>query len=233
MINWHIVCDFDGTITPTDVIDNVLQRFAGPEWETIEQEWLDGHIGSRECLSRQLALIKATPAELLAYFDSVEIDGLPGLCRSRHGPGCLDRSGQRRHRAGHCPHPFAQLRDLVADPRQPPAPGRPGQLAHRLPYASDACRAASGNCKCKSTPRNKRVLVIGDGKSDMCVASTADFVFAKGSLADYCVAHQIPHARFDTFAQVPALLAKLPQGLAANATTFNTSSDHQELFHHV
>ncbi|MBD8562293.1 2,3-diketo-5-methylthio-1-phosphopentane phosphatase, partial [Pseudomonas fluorescens] len=37
MINWHIVCDFDGTITPTDVIDNVLQRFAGPEWETIEQ----------------------------------------------------------------------------------------------------------------------------------------------------------------------------------------------------
>ncbi|MCF5019993.1 2,3-diketo-5-methylthio-1-phosphopentane phosphatase, partial [Pseudomonas lactis] len=40
MINWHIVCDFDGTITPTDVIDNVLQRFAGPEWETIEQQWL-------------------------------------------------------------------------------------------------------------------------------------------------------------------------------------------------
>ncbi|WP_183043805.1 haloacid dehalogenase-like hydrolase, partial [Pseudomonas lactis] len=68
------MCDFDGTITPTDVIDNVLQRFAGPEWETIEQQWLDGHIGSRECLSRQLALIKATPAELLAYFDSVEID---------------------------------------------------------------------------------------------------------------------------------------------------------------
>ncbi|MCF5371098.1 2,3-diketo-5-methylthio-1-phosphopentane phosphatase, partial [Pseudomonas sp. PA-4-8C] len=25
------MCDFDGTITPTDVIDNVLQRFAGPE----------------------------------------------------------------------------------------------------------------------------------------------------------------------------------------------------------
>ena len=74
MIDWHIVCDFDGTITPTDVIDNVLQRFAGPEWETIEQQWLDGHIGSRECLSRQLALIKATPSELLAYFDSVEID---------------------------------------------------------------------------------------------------------------------------------------------------------------
>ena len=61
-----------------------------------------------------------------------------------------------------------------------------------FPYSSDACRAASGNCKCKSTPRNKRVLVIGDGKSDMCVASTADFVFAKGSLAEYCERQQHP-----------------------------------------
>jgi len=76
------------------------------------------------------------------------------------------------------------------------------------------------------------VLVIGDGKSDMCVASTADFVFAKGSLADYCVANHIPHARFDTFAEVTALLAQLPQSLAANATTF-TAADNQELFHHV
>ena len=96
---------------------------------------------------------------------------------------------------------------------------------------SDACRAASGNCKCKSTPRNKRVLVIGDGKSDMCVSTTADFVFAKGSLAQYCQAHAIPHLRFDSFAELPALLARLPQGMAANATHF--TSDTQELFHHV
>ena len=30
-----------------------------------------------------------------------------------------------------------------------------------FPHSSDACRAASGNCKCKSTPSGKRVLVIG------------------------------------------------------------------------
>jgi len=58
------------------------------------------------------------------------------------------------------------------------------------------------------------VLVIGDGKSDMCVASTADFVFAKGSLAKYCEANTIPHARFDTFAA-------------------DLSVENQELFHHV
>ncbi len=36
MMQWHIVCDFDGTITRTDVIDNILQRFADPSWEAIE-----------------------------------------------------------------------------------------------------------------------------------------------------------------------------------------------------
>ncbi|AQY64594.1 MULTISPECIES: MtnX-like HAD-IB family phosphatase [Pseudomonas] len=237
MIHWHIVCDFDGTITPTDVIDNVLQRFAGPEWETIEQEWLDGHIGSRECLSRQLALIKATPSELLAYFDSVEIDpDFPDFVDHVIGLGAsieVVSDGIEQGIARILSRNYVSLLPILANRLR-----QVDQNSWRIdfPYASDACRAASGNCKCKSTPRNKRVLVIGDGKSDMCVASTADFVFAKGSLARYCEANNIPHARFDTFAEVSALLAKLPQGIAANATTFaptDLSIENQELFHHV
>jgi 2-hydroxy-3-keto-5-methylthiopentenyl-1-phosphate phosphatase len=74
-------------------------------------------------------------------------------------------------------------------------------------------------------------LVIGDGQSDMCVAATADFVFAKDRLAEHCERNGIPHARFDSFAELPALLALLPNASAANATTFNVET--QELFHHV
>src|SRR5690606_626969 len=66
------------------------------------------------------------------------------------------------------------------------------------------------------------VLVIGDGKSDMCVSTTADFVFAKGSLAQYCQAHDIPHLRFDTLAELPALPAQLPQGIPANVANFRS-----------
>ncbi|AXK53501.1 MtnX-like HAD-IB family phosphatase [Pseudomonas protegens] len=231
MMHWHIVCDFDGTISRADVIDNVLQRFADPSWEGIEQEWLDGHIGSRECLSRQLALVKASPAELLGYFDSVEIDPefpdfvdhVIGLGASIEVVSDGIEQGIARILARH----YVTLLPILAN--------RLRQVDHNswridFPYASDACRAASGNCKCKSTPRGKRVLVIGDGQSDMCVATTADFVFAKDRLADYCERNKIPHARFDSFAELPALLAKLPNN-AANATHF--SLETQELFHHV
>ena len=233
MMQWHIVCDFDGTITRTDVIDNILQRFADPSWEAIEDQWLQGEIGSRECLSRQLALVKASPAELLAYFDTIEIDpDFPDFVDHVIGLGAsieVVSDGIEQGIARILSRNYVSLLPILANRLR-----QVDQNSWRIdfPYSSDACRAASGNCKCKSTPRNKRVLVIGDGKSDMCVASTADFVFAKGSLADYCETNKIPHARFDTFAEVTALLAKLPQGIAANATTF-TAADNQELFHHV
>ena len=233
MMQWHIVCDFDGTITRTDVIDNILQRFADPSWEAIEDQWLQGEIGSRECLSRQLSLVKASPAELLAYFDTVEIDpDFPDFVDHVIGLGAtleVVSDGIEQGIARILARNYVSLLPILANRLR-----QVDQNSWRIdfPYASDACRAASGNCKCKSTPRNKRVLVIGDGKSDMCVASTADFVFAKGSLATYCEANNIAHARFDTFAEVPALLAQLPQGIAANANTF-TAADNQEIFHHV
>ena len=72
--------------------------------------------------------------------------------------------------------------------------------------------------------------MIGDGRSDMCVASGADFVFARDSLAEHCERNGIPYAQFDSFAELPALLAKLPSH-AANAPHY--SREQQELFNHV
>ncbi|ALI02550.1 2-hydroxy-3-keto-5-methylthiopentenyl-1-phosphate phosphatase [Pseudomonas sp. FW306-02-F02-AA] len=240
MIDWHIVCDFDGTITRTDVIDSILQRFADPSWEAIEEEWLSGAIGSRECLSRQLSLVKATPNELLEFFDSVEIDAdFPDFVDHVVGLGAsieVVSDGIEQGIARILSRNYVSLLPILAN--------RLRQVDNNswridFPYSSEACRAASGNCKCKSTPSSKRVLVIGDGQSDMCVASTADFVFAKDRLAEHCERNGIAYARFDSFAELPALLAKLPAGSAANATDFalETSSElslhNQELFHHV
>jgi 2-hydroxy-3-keto-5-methylthiopentenyl-1-phosphate phosphatase len=232
MMHWHIVCDFDGTITPTDVIDNVLERFADPAWVDIEDQWLNGQMGSRECLSRQIALVKAYPAQLLSYFDSVTIDpGFPAFVDHVLNLGAtLDivSDGLEQGIARILSRHQLPLLPIIANGLR-----QVDQNSWRIvfPHASDACRAASGNCKCRSSPTDRRVLVIGDGKSDMCVASTADFVFAKGRLADFCAQNGIPHARFDSFTELPAMLALLPDSLPAAIAP--ASSEHQELFHHV
>ena len=61
---WTILCDFDGTISVEDVIDSLLDRFGRPGWERLEQDWRAGRIGSRECMSGQVALLDMTRDEL-------------------------------------------------------------------------------------------------------------------------------------------------------------------------
>jgi 2,3-diketo-5-methylthio-1-phosphopentane phosphatase len=232
MMHWHIVCDFDGTVTRTDAVDNILERFADPSWEAIEDEWLSGKIGSRECLGRQLALVKASPSQLLGYFDTVDIDpafpDFVDLILSRGATLDIVSDGIEqgiarvlaRHECPLLPIIANRLRQVDQD-----------SWRIEFPHSSDACRAASGNCKCKSAPKGKRILVIGDGQSDMCVAATADFVFAKDRLAEHCERSGIPYARFDSFADLPALLARLPHSEPAHAISIPL--EQQELFHHV
>ena len=70
--------DFDGTITRTDVLDELIRRYAiDDSWRAVEADWQAGRIGSRECLGRQLAVVRATDAELAALLAAVPLD--PGL----------------------------------------------------------------------------------------------------------------------------------------------------------
>jgi len=85
-----------------------------------------------------------------------------------------------------------------------------------FPNASATCRVASGTCKCARASHaqnvRRRVLLIGDGASDFCVAEAADFVFAKGKLIAHCIAKRIPHAAINGFADVLTLLPALLEG---------------------
>jgi 2-hydroxy-3-keto-5-methylthiopentenyl-1-phosphate phosphatase len=84
----RVFVDFDGTISLEDTTDVILERFADPEWRKVEAEWLAGIIGSRECLARQIDLVRATPEELDSVVEDVPLDPhfseLVALCRS-HG----------------------------------------------------------------------------------------------------------------------------------------------------
>ena len=74
MSNLHFFLDFDGTITKEDVVDMTLGRFASSKWRTIEKEWVAGRIGSRECLSRQMALVQAPRKLYEEFLEQVHVD---------------------------------------------------------------------------------------------------------------------------------------------------------------
>jgi 2-hydroxy-3-keto-5-methylthiopentenyl-1-phosphate phosphatase len=59
--------------------------------------------------------------------------------------------------------------------------------------------------------------LIGDGRSDFCVAREASFVFAKGRLADHCEAEGIPHMRIRHLGDVVGPLARRLTLLAETA----------------
>jgi 2,3-diketo-5-methylthio-1-phosphopentane phosphatase len=204
-----VLVDFDGTIATDDTTDRLLERFAEPEWLAVEDEWKAGLIGSRECLARQIALVRATPEQYAEFVAGIEIDpSFPtfvALCQSR-GIGVTVVSDGLDRTVG------AVLRRHGLD-----LPFRANQLAWlggdrwRLlfPYGRGDCRALAGNCKCqfaKGPPGTVRV-VVGDGRSDFCVAEQAELVLAKSALAKHAAATGLPHFPIQSFAEATTLLA--------------------------
>lgn len=204
----HVFVDFDGTIALSDTTDLLLEQFADSRWQEIEDEWKAGRIGSRECLVRQIDLVRATPAQFDALVAKIEIDpGFPEFITLCQDEGYditvvsdgLDRAvGSVLARAGLDLPYFANRLEWLGEDRW--------KLS--FPHARSDCRALSGNCKCQFAEAATGLarIVVGDGRSDFCVAERADLVLAKGALARHCQMGDLPHFAFESFAEATVLL---------------------------
>jgi 2,3-diketo-5-methylthio-1-phosphopentane phosphatase len=195
--------DFDGTIAPTDTVDALLERYADPEWLRIEERWVRGEISSRQCMAAQIALVRAGRAELDEFFNSIRIDPAFVEFIAMVKPFAevvvvsdgLDVSSRHALRGLGVP--------VFANHLQFRQPG----LELSFPYSDAACKVGSGVCKCAvarkaNAGRGLTTVLIGDGRSDFCVARCVDYVFAKGTLRSFCEAENIIHSPFETFADV-------------------------------
>ena len=207
----NIICDFDGTIALEDVTDSLLERFADESWKDVEAQWLAGQIGSRDCMARQVSLIEADYERLNCYLDTVEIDpsfsSFVDKCKrfdeiSLHvvSDG-IDYALKRILGNNKLSDLRVTANALVA------LPGDRYRL--HFPHSKPDCDVQAGTCKCavaqtrgKKARRAGATLLIGDGLSDVCLASRADFVFAKNRLLEHCRAKAIPNLPFATFADV-------------------------------
>lgn len=207
-----IFCDFDGTITEIDVIDLILSQLAHPSWREVEQEWVRGTIGSRECLERQMALVTASEAELNALVDSVPIDptfaAFYGSIRKRRIPFYIVSDGfesviRRALGKAGLGGRLAFRGRVFASALQ----WKGGRLEARFPHVGAECRHGCATCKVaamKKLAGGAFKVFIGDGLSDRFAAEAGDLVYAKGRLLAYCRDHELKARPFETFADVQA-----------------------------
>jgi 2-hydroxy-3-keto-5-methylthiopentenyl-1-phosphate phosphatase len=204
----QVLVDFDGTIAPDDPTDCLLERFADPAWRVIETAWQSGQISSRECMQRQVELLRVSPEDLDDAIRAVRLDpAFPvflQFCRRLGADVKIVSDGFDRvvgaalKNANLAVPFFANKLEWQGADRW--------RLA--FPHAQADCRVGSANCKCYHGARltGPRV-VVGDGRSDFCMSTQADYVIAKGTLADYCHKRALPHATFSDFEEVMSHLA--------------------------
>jgi 2-hydroxy-3-keto-5-methylthiopentenyl-1-phosphate phosphatase len=207
-VRLQVLVDFDGTIAPDDPTDCLLERFADPLWRVVETAWQTGQISSRECMQRQVELVRASPEELDEQIRSVRID--PGFapflafCRRLGADVKIVSDGFDRVVGAALEN--ARLDVPFFANRLEWQGGDRWRLA--FPHSRSDCRVGSANCKCSHGERLPGLrVVIGDGRSDFCMSARADYVIAKGTLAEYCRSRGRPHATFIDFGDVKAHLA--------------------------
>jgi len=211
-MQWQAIVDFDGTISRQDTTDQILQRFAEPSWQAIEEDWVAGKIGSRECMRRQVELLRVSPTELDAFIAGIEIDwGFSAFVRvcARHDiPVTVVSDGlDRTIRAVLARAGLGSL-NVIANHLESVGGDR-WRLSS--PHAAVSGDCTSGTCKCAVADSLHRplTLLVGDGKSDHCVAGQADVVFAKKGLIAHCRDNGLPHHPFTDFSQATGLLEAL------------------------
>jgi len=180
--------DFDGTIATVDVGARFFTTFSDDRIMPLVRKWVRREITSVECLREEAKLVTASEADLDEFSKQFDIDpgfsDLHDLCVSNDVPVYVVSDGldayikpiMRRHGFGNVP--------VLANH----AIFENGKLEIEFPYLGDSC-GHCGNCKGSAIRRLVRSgdssIFVGDGYSDLCAVGVADYLFAKGDLADY------------------------------------------------
>lgn len=207
---WAIVCDFDGTAIMGDIADALAEQYLGPtQFEVVNAEYQRGDITFRELLHKLFEPIAATPAEIRASAQQLAefrpgFTRLVDFARAHAIPFTLASGGLDIYI-----HPALELltpeqrswMTLRANHATHRADGTGLELS--FPYADRAGSCGEcGSCKRAVIEELKeagyRVVAIGDGNADRCMAQAADVLYARARLREWCDREQHPYVPFET-----------------------------------
>ena len=202
--------DFDNTLTPFDVLDDIVLRFSiDDNWRELEQQWLEGKIGSRECLKGQLESVRISRPALLKYLKKIRISPvfkkiIPLLKKHQAGPVILSDNFHFIIEAILCNNGIKGIEICANDLRF-----NKDRFILSFPHTNSSCWKCA-HCKTKNLSNarfnSKTKIYIGDGFSDICPAEKADIVFAKGNLLRHFRAKDLPYKRLNDLRQVYTFL---------------------------
>jgi len=208
--------DFDGTISRRDAVDVILEKYADPEWLAFEEDWRVGRIGSRDCLRAQMSLVRASRNQIDALLDEIGIDEelttLLQICVTHGIPFHIVSDG----------FDYCIRRILSAAGKKLAALLRGGRVcaAHlesrghvwhtEFPIFHQACGHGCATCKPAVirllNRTNAPSIFVGDGLSDCYAIKSADIVFAKDALAEYCGEQSLEFSPYQNLADVAAYI---------------------------
>lgn len=202
-----IYCDFDGTITKDDSVNKFFEMYAAENWIDSEKLWIEGKISSRENAIIQVGLLKnISQQQLEDYINSIEIDDyfldFVEYAKSNNIKLTILSDGfdlfiQKVLERYNLDIPYYANKLTFKN----------GKFSIDFPYYNQSCDKKAGMCKCKKV-KEKTFCYIGDGTSDLCIASKADYLFASKNLHKYCKANNIKHSHFTTFRNIMEVLKK-------------------------
>jgi 2-hydroxy-3-keto-5-methylthiopentenyl-1-phosphate phosphatase len=202
-----ILCDFDGTVAQDDVGNLLFNTFGknGESHEVVER-WKRGEISSRECLEREADLAEVTRSELDRFILQRRLDpyfkDFHDFAKKRGIEVVVVSDGLDYYvetmlvRNGLGEIEFFANRLKIVDNR----------LSVDFPYYDLLECTDCGCCKAHHLYRYRDegyfIIYVGNGLSDRCPCESADMVFAKGELLDFCRERGIDHVEFCNFRDV-------------------------------
>ena len=205
-----IYCDFDGTITQCDAVNKFFELYTGDKWLESEKLWIDGKISSMENAIIQVGLLpEISQKQLDDYINSIEIDqtflDFVKYTKEKNIKFTILSDGfdmfiyKTLERIGIKNIPVYANHLIYEN----------NKFRIEFPYHNKKCDKKAGMCKCDKVKENK-FCYIGDGTSDLCIASKADILFATKNLHKYCKENNIRHNYFEKFSDI---INKLEEGI--------------------
>lgn len=201
-----VVIDFDNTVTTVDVGDELADRFGDPRWRELDRAHRRGEVPLETLLRFMFESMRATEAEIVEHARRVGRlrAGFREFRRAALGRGTrlvLASGGLDLYIRPILGEEIAGL-ELETNRGRFEA----GRLVVEFPRAGRGC-GRCGNCKGAIVDELRasgcrRVVAVGDGTSDTCMATAADEVLARGALLDWCAAHGVRATPFADFYDV-------------------------------